>query len=84
MIRTISVLGTGTMGRGIAYVSAVAGFDTFMHDSDPAALEKAQEAIESLLQKGSLAARSRTTSRTKRWSGCSSRPRSSRRSARPT
>ncbi len=52
MIRTISVLGTGTMGRGIAYVSAVAGFDTFMHDSDPAALEKAQEAVESLLQKG--------------------------------
>ncbi len=51
MIRTIAVLGTGTMGRGIAYVSAVAGFDTFMHDSDPAALEKAQEAVESLLQK---------------------------------
>jgi 3-hydroxybutyryl-CoA dehydrogenase len=52
MIRTISVLGTGTMGRGIAYISAVAGFDTFIHDSDPAALEKAQEAVESLLQKG--------------------------------
>lgn len=39
------------MGRGIAYVSVVAGFDTFMHDSDPAALEKAQDAVESLLQK---------------------------------
>jgi 3-hydroxybutyryl-CoA dehydrogenase len=52
MIRTISVLGTGTMGRGIAYISAVAGFDTFIHDSDPAALEKAQEAVEFLLQKG--------------------------------
>jgi 3-hydroxybutyryl-CoA dehydrogenase len=52
MIRAISVLGTGTMGRGIAYVSAVSGFDTFMHDSDPAALEQAQEAVEVLLQKG--------------------------------
>ena len=52
MIRTISILGAGTMGRGIAYLSAVAGFDTFLHDSDPAALEKAQEAVESLLQSG--------------------------------
>jgi 3-hydroxybutyryl-CoA dehydrogenase len=52
MIRTISVIGAGTMGRGIAYLAAVAGYDTFLHDSDAGALEAGQAAIESLLQKG--------------------------------
>ncbi|MEO8378596.1 MAG: 3-hydroxyacyl-CoA dehydrogenase family protein [Acidobacteriota bacterium] len=52
MIRQISILGTGTMGRGIAYLSAVAGYDTVMFDAETSALEAARAAIESLLRKG--------------------------------
>src|SRR5947209_1403524 len=51
MIRTISVIGTGTMGRGIAYLAAVAGYDTVLHDSDAAALDAARGSIESTLAK---------------------------------
>jgi 3-hydroxybutyryl-CoA dehydrogenase len=51
-IRQITVLGTGTMGRGIAYLSAVAGFDTVLFDVDEQALEAARAAIESILRKG--------------------------------
>jgi len=52
MIQQITILGTGTMGRGIAYLSAVAGFETVLFDADPAALESAKAAIESILRKG--------------------------------
>ena len=52
MIRTIAVIGTGTMGRGIAYLAAVAGYDTMLHDSDAAALDAARASIESTLAKG--------------------------------
>jgi 3-hydroxybutyryl-CoA dehydrogenase len=51
-IRQITVLGTGTMGRGIAYLSAVAGFDTVLFDADEGVLEAARSAIESILRKG--------------------------------
>jgi 3-hydroxybutyryl-CoA dehydrogenase len=51
-IRQITVLGTGTMGRGIAYLSAVAGFETVLFDVDEGALEAARSAIESTLRKG--------------------------------
>jgi len=52
MIRTIAVIGTGTMGRGIAYLSAVAGYETFLFDVEPASLDAARAAIESILHKG--------------------------------
>ena len=52
MIRQISILGTGTMGRGIGYLAAVAGYDTVMFDAEPSALEAAREAIASTLRKG--------------------------------
>ena len=52
MIRQIAVIGTGTMGRGIAYLSAVAGYETVLHDSDAAALDAARSSIESTLRKG--------------------------------
>src|SRR5258705_9926500 len=52
MIRQISILGTGTMGRGIAYLSAVAGYDTVLFDADAGALDSAKAAIESILRKG--------------------------------
>lgn len=51
-IRQIAVIGTGTMGRGIAYLSALAGYDTTIHDVDPAALDAAKASIESSLRKG--------------------------------
>ena len=51
MIRQITVIGSGTMGRGIAYLSAVAGYDTFLHDVDNAALDAAKASIESTLRK---------------------------------
>ncbi|MFL6248617.1 MAG: 3-hydroxyacyl-CoA dehydrogenase NAD-binding domain-containing protein, partial [Thermoanaerobaculia bacterium] len=38
MIQQLTILGTGTMGRGIAYLSAVAGYETVLFDADPAAL----------------------------------------------
>jgi 3-hydroxybutyryl-CoA dehydrogenase len=52
MIRQIAVIGSGTMGRGIAYLSAVAGYDTVIHDVDQVALDAARGAIESTLRKG--------------------------------
>ncbi|HEU4889498.1 MAG TPA: 3-hydroxyacyl-CoA dehydrogenase family protein [Thermoanaerobaculia bacterium] len=52
MIQQLTILGTGTMGRGIAYLSALAGYDTVLFDADPAALDGAKAAIESILRKG--------------------------------
>jgi 3-hydroxybutyryl-CoA dehydrogenase len=52
MIRQISILGTGTMGRGIAYLSALAGYDTVIFDVDASALDAARASIESMLRKG--------------------------------
>ena len=52
MIRQVAVIGTGTMGRGIAYLAATAGFDTVIYDSDRAALDDAKAWIESTLRKG--------------------------------
>src|SRR5437764_4302879 len=52
MIRQIAVVGSGTMGRGIAYLAALAGYDTVIHDADAAALDVARAAIASTLQKG--------------------------------
>src|SRR5436309_5240821 len=52
MIRQIAVIGTGTMGRGIAYLAAVAGYETVIHDADPGALDAAKVAIDSTLEKG--------------------------------
>jgi 3-hydroxybutyryl-CoA dehydrogenase len=52
MIRQIAIVGTGTMGRGIAYLSATSGFDTVVFDTDRAALDGAKGWIESTLRKG--------------------------------
>jgi len=52
MIRQIAVIGTGTMGRGIAYLSAVAGYETVIYDVDSAALDASRASIESTLRKG--------------------------------
>ena len=52
MIRQISIIGSGTMGRGIAYLAAVSGYDAVLHDAELSALEGAKAAIESMLNKG--------------------------------
>jgi 3-hydroxybutyryl-CoA dehydrogenase len=51
-IRTVAVLGAGTMGRGIAHVAALAGYVTVLHDPDAAALSKAEASIHRNLAKG--------------------------------
>ena len=40
------------MGRGIAYLSAVAGYDTVLYDIDGSALDAARASIDSTLRKG--------------------------------
>jgi len=52
MIRQITILGTGTMGRGIAYLAAVAGYDTVLFDVEQEALDAARAAIDSILRRG--------------------------------
>jgi len=54
-IKTVFVVGAGTMGSGIAQTAAVYGYQTTMMDIDPKALEQGQAAIsrsvDKLLQK---------------------------------
>jgi 3-hydroxybutyryl-CoA dehydrogenase len=52
MIRQIAVIGSGTMGSGIGYLAAVAGYETVVHDVEAAALDAAKASIESTLRKG--------------------------------
>lgn len=52
MIRQISILGTGTMGRGIAYLAAISGYETVMYDAEQSALDAAKAAVDSMLKKG--------------------------------
>lgn len=57
-IRQVLVLGTGTMGQGIAQICAIAGYVTHLHDVDPARVHGAVDAIKSatdrLVQKGKM------------------------------
>lgn len=57
-IRSVLVLGTGTMGQGIAQVTALAGYVTHLYDIDGARIDKAIEAIkhvtDRLVQKGKM------------------------------
>jgi 3-hydroxybutyryl-CoA dehydrogenase len=62
-IRTVGVVGAGTMGNGIAQVFAQAGFTVRLCDAAPAALDRARAAIEKSLgkfvEKGKLSASDR-------------------------
>lgn len=51
-IKTISVIGAGTMGRGIAYASLVGGFRTILQDVSGRALEQAAAYIHKSLDEG--------------------------------
>jgi len=66
-VRTIGVVGAGTMGNGIAQVAATAGFTTVMVDVAADALARGTSAIdkslERLVAKGRLAAADRDAAR---------------------
>jgi 3-hydroxybutyryl-CoA dehydrogenase len=49
--KRVSVIGAGTMGRGIAQVFAQAGYIVAIHDAIPAALQSAATQIKSMLDK---------------------------------
>lgn len=51
-ISTLAVLGAGTMGRGIAHVAALAGYETRLYDTETEALKRAEAAIHRNLAKG--------------------------------
>jgi 3-hydroxybutyryl-CoA dehydrogenase len=62
-IRTIGVVGAGTMGHGIAQVAAQSGYEVVLVDAAPAALERGRtqigKGLERLVAKGKLAAEER-------------------------
>jgi len=62
-IRTVGVIGAGTMGNGIAQVFAQSGFEVRVHDAAPAAIDRARANIEKSLgkfvEKGKLTAEQR-------------------------
>lgn len=57
-IKTLGVVGAGTMGAGITQVAASSGFEIILHDIEAAALENAAKTIErslgKLIEKGKL------------------------------
>lgn len=50
-VKTIAVLGAGTMGHGIAHASLTAGYDTVLYDISEAAVGKGRSAIEAVIRK---------------------------------
>jgi 3-hydroxybutyryl-CoA dehydrogenase len=50
-LRTIAVLGAGTMGHGIAHAAMTAGFDTALYDVSEAAVAKGKSAIDAVIRK---------------------------------
>jgi 3-hydroxybutyryl-CoA dehydrogenase len=50
-IKTVAVLGAGTMGHGIAHAAMSAGYDTVMYDVSQAAVDKGKSAIHAVIDK---------------------------------
>jgi len=50
-IKTISVIGAGIMGRGIAHAAALGGYRTIIEDIVPASLRRAESEIRANLDK---------------------------------
>ena len=51
-VERVAVIGTGTMGRGIAHVAAVAGMTVRLHDVTPDLVEKALARVKDALDQG--------------------------------
>jgi len=64
MVKKLGVVGSGIMGRGIAHVAALNGFDVIMEDINITFLDKAMVLIEKELDKG--IARGKTTQEEKK------------------
>jgi 3-hydroxybutyryl-CoA dehydrogenase len=50
-IKTVAVLGSGTMGHGIAQISAMNGFTVYLYDIEKGFLEKAMGTVKSNIEK---------------------------------
>jgi len=50
-VRTVAVLGAGTMGHGIAHAAINGGFDTWLYDVADPALGKASDAVRGIVRK---------------------------------
>src|SRR6185295_2373429 len=50
-VQTITVLGAGTMGHGVAHAAAASGFATRLYDPSSAQLEKARAQIDAVFRK---------------------------------
>ena len=61
---TVAVIGSGTMGAGIAQIAAAAGHPVLLHDARPGAAEQAiagiASALEQRVHRGKLAQGERT------------------------
>ena len=51
-VKTIAIIGAGTMGHGIAQIAGMAGFDVALHDNDRAKVDEGLAHIASNLRKG--------------------------------
>ncbi|MFL5871124.1 MAG: 3-hydroxyacyl-CoA dehydrogenase NAD-binding domain-containing protein [Solirubrobacterales bacterium] len=51
-VSRLGVCGAGTMGAGIAQLGCLGGFETFLYDPDPEALERGAERLRSDLARG--------------------------------
>ena len=66
-VRTVAVIGAGTMGAGIAQVCAQTGWETRLYDAFPEGLQKGMDSIHTFWNKG--IARGKTTEQQKsEWS----------------
>src|SRR5215475_3747070 len=64
-VKTIGVIGAGTMGRGIAYAAALGGYRTILEDVMPETLEKGmawiRQSLDEGVQRGKVEAAARDT-----------------------
>src|ERR1022692_75490 len=51
-VKTIAVIGAGTMGRGIAYAAAIGGYRTVLEDVAPAVLAQGVDYLRKSLEEG--------------------------------
>lgn len=70
--RTVAVVGTGTMGQGIAQVALVAGHPVRLYDAVPGRAEQAAEAIAARLDR--LVEKGRMDEAQREAAGCPAAP----------
>jgi 3-hydroxyacyl-CoA dehydrogenase len=69
-MKTLGILGTGTMGAGIAQIGAQAGYSVLFWNRKPASVEKGVATVKKGPGACSSARRSRRPTTTRRWRGC--------------